>query len=237
MLRFMAKTTRGGAERSIIVTGGTGALGSAVVAAFLEAGDRVLVPWVVKAEADAMPSHARLLLMEADVADSAGAASVVERAVDASGGVDVLVNCVGGFGGGAPVHETDLALWDDLYHLNVRTAVAMSRAVLPGMLERECGVIVSVASRAARDCPAGIAAYSASKAAVVALTRSLSNELAGTGVRVNAVEPTTIDTPANREGMPDADFSEWTPPAEIARVILWLAGRDAEIVSGGVIPV
>jgi NAD(P)-dependent dehydrogenase (short-subunit alcohol dehydrogenase family) len=219
--------------RQVIVTGGTGALGKSVVEAFLEAGDRVVAPWVVEAEAAAMAEHERLLLIQADVSDPSGA----EQVMKAAGGVDVLINGVGGFAGGTPIHETELEVWDRMHHLNVRTAVCMTRAALPTLIARGSGAVINVASAAAHDCPAGIAAYSASKAAIVALTRSLSNELSGTGVRANAVVPTTIDTPANREGMPDADFSAWTLPAEIARVMLWLASPQAKTVRGALVPV
>jgi len=219
--------------RRAIVTGGTGALGREVVGSFLEAGYAVTVPWVVAAEAEAMARNDRLVLLEADVCEPDGA----EQVVAASGGVDVLVNGVGGFAGGTSVAETDLEVWDRLYRLNVRTAVSMTRAALPALLESGGGAVINVASAAAHDCPAGIAAYSASKAAIVALTRSLHNELAGSKVRVNAVVPTTIDTPANRAGMPDADFGGWTPPAEIARVMCWLASDEARTVSGGLVPV
>jgi len=217
----------------VIVTGGTGALGRQVVEAFLAAGDQVVVPWVVAAEAEAMAQHEGMLLLEADVSEAAGAAKVVE----AAGGVEVLVNGVGGFAGGTSVAETELEVWDDLYRLNVRTAVSMSRASLPALVAAGSGAVINVASAAAHDCPAGIAAYSASKAAIVALTRSLHNELSGSGVRVNAVVPTTIDTPANRAAMPDADFTSWTPPSEIARVMCWLASDEAKTVSGGLVPV
>ena len=97
--------------------------------------------------------------------------------------------------------------------------------------------MVNVASQAALDCPAGLAAYSASKAAIVVLTRTLAAENADAGIRVNAVVPTTIDTPANRSAMPGADFGQWTPPAEIARVVRWLCTDEAATVSGGLIPV
>lgn len=221
-------------RRTVIVGGGTGALGRAVVAAFLEAGDRVVVPWIVAAEVDAMPRHERLSLVEADVAEPAGAERVIEQARDAS----VLINGVGGFAGGSPVHETALEVWDRLHRMNVRTAVCMSRAALPPMRAAgRGGAIVNIASRAAIDCPAGLAAYSASKAAVVALTRTLAAENEDARIRVNAVVPTTIDTPANRAGMPGADFSRWTPPSEIARVICWLCGDASAHVSGGLIPV
>lgn len=218
--------------RSVIVTGGTGALGRRVVEAFLREGDRVVVPWFVEAEAQAMTAHDAMVLVEADLSEPDGAAAVVERA----GAVDVLINAVGGFAGGSPVSERDIDVWDRLYRMNVRTAVCMSGAAAKA-LAAGGGSLINVASQAAIDCPAGIAAYSASKAAIIALTRSLHAEMSSSGVRVNAVVPTTIDTPANRAAMPDADFSEWTAPEEIARVMVWLASDSARTVRGGLIPV
>jgi NAD(P)-dependent dehydrogenase (short-subunit alcohol dehydrogenase family) len=222
------------------VTGGSGALGRAVVRAFLAGGDRVVVPWIVPGERDALAaaeapalSSDRLVLVEADVAEEAGAS----RVAAAAGEADVLVNGVGGFGGGAPLHETDLALWERMFRMNVVTAAAMSRAVLPGMLTRRRGVVLCVASRAAFDCPPGIAAYSASKAALVALVQSLQREVAAAGVRVGAVVPTTIDTPANRAAMSKADFSQWSPPERIAAVLHWLASDAAATVRGALVPV
>jgi NAD(P)-dependent dehydrogenase (short-subunit alcohol dehydrogenase family) len=226
--------------RGVIVTGGTGALGRANVEVFLAAGDRVVVPWIVKAERDAIAelwaeaaAADRIRLVEADVADERGAAEVAR----ATGEADVLVNGVGGFAGGTPVHETDLELWDHMYRINVRTAAAMSRALLPGMLAHGRGAIVNVASRAAFDCPATLAPYSAAKAALVALTRTLQNEGRAAGVRVNAVVPSTIDTAANREAMPDADFTSWTAPERIARVVHWLCSDAASSVRGSLIEV
>jgi NAD(P)-dependent dehydrogenase (short-subunit alcohol dehydrogenase family) len=236
----MASKPRKSSGRTAVVTGGTGALGRAVVEVFLEAGHRVVVPWIVKTEREELAAlfrtqteAGRLELLEADVADERGAADVAHVAGEAS----VLVNGVGGFGGGAPIDQTDLALWDQMYRINVRSAVAMSRALLPGMRTRREGVIVNVASRAAYDRPAGLAAYSAAKAAVMVLTETLQKEVSDENVRVHAVVPTTIDTPANRASMPDADFSSWSHPSEIAKVVAWLASDDAETVRGGLIPV
>ncbi|UCE86253.1 MAG: SDR family NAD(P)-dependent oxidoreductase [Deltaproteobacteria bacterium] len=226
--------------RSVIATGGTGALGRAVVRAFLEAGDRVVVPWIVEAERAALmaaePAAAgsgQLVWVEADVAEEDGA----DRVATAAGATDVLINGVGGFAGGSPVHDTPLEVWDRMYRMNVRSAVAMSRAALPGMIARRRGVIVNVASRAAFDRPASLAAYSAAKSAVVALTETLQREVEAYGIRVGAVVPTTIDTPANRAAMPDADPSAWTPPAQIAAAIRWLAGDEAACVRGALLPV
>ena len=224
----------------VVVTGGTGALGRAALRAFLAAGDRVTAAWIVKAERDQVSdlfateiSQARLQLVEADVTEENGARELAHSA----GPTRALVNGVGGFEGGLPNHEADLEIWDRMYRINLRSAAAMSRAVLPGMLEQGSGAIVNVASQAAIDAPAGLAAYSACKAAVAVLTRSLQAEAGPRGVRVNAVVPTTIDTPANREAMPDADFAAWTPPEEIAAVMLWLTSDAATTVRGGLIPV
>ncbi len=175
----------------------------------------------------------RLILVEADVAGDEGAA----RVMAAAGGAEVLVNCVGGFAGGSPVHETELETWDRMYRMNLRTAVALCRAVVPGMIARRAGVILNVASQAAFSRPAGLSAYAASKSGVIVLTETLHHELSGHGVRVNAVSPTTIDTPANRASMPDADFSQWTPPARIAEVLVWLASPAGATVRGGIVPV
>jgi NAD(P)-dependent dehydrogenase (short-subunit alcohol dehydrogenase family) len=124
-----------------------------------------------------------------------------------------------------------------MYRINLRTAVAMTRAALPGMLARGRGVVLNLASRAALERPAGLAAYAASKEAVLVLTETLQKEVAGRGVRVNALVPTTIDTPANRAAMPKADFRLWTPPERIAAVLLFLASEAGATVRGGAIPV
>jgi NAD(P)-dependent dehydrogenase (short-subunit alcohol dehydrogenase family) len=228
------------AARGVIVTGGSGALGRAVLTRFLAAGDRIVVPWIVRREHDAIQAEesaavaeGRIVLVEADVAEDAGARAVVA----AMPGAEILVNGAGGFAGGSPLHETELEVWDRMLRMNLRTAVAMSRAALPGMLARKRGVIVNIASRAAIDRPAGLAAYAASKSAVVSLTESLQREVLAHGVRVNAIVPTTIDTPANREAMPDADFALWTPPARIADVIHFLASDEGSTVRGALVPV
>jgi NAD(P)-dependent dehydrogenase (short-subunit alcohol dehydrogenase family) len=227
-------------KRTVIVTGGTGALGRAVVAHLLSRGDRVVVPWIVPREKDEVQAlwsveleASAVVLVEADVAEQSGAEKVAKAAPQAA----ALIHIVGGFGGGSPVWESELELWDRMYRMNVRTAVAMARAVLPGMLARKDGAIVHISSRAALDRPAGIGAYSASKAAVMVLTETLQKEAGPHGVRVNAIVPTTIDTPQNRAAMPDADFSAWTSPDKIAEVIGWLIGPQGQAVRGGLIPV
>lgn len=226
--------------RTAVVTGGTGALGRAVVERFLAAGDLVVVPWLIKTEREEVAElfgravrSGHVTLIDADIATEEGANRVAAEAPE----VEVLVNAAGGFGGGEPVYEGPIDIWDRMYRINVRTAVCMARAVLPGMIQRKRGSIINVASQAAFTRPAGIAAYNASKAGVVVFTETLQRELAATELRVNAISPTTIDTPANRAAMPGADYSTWTPPAKIAEVIFWLAGEESRAVRGAVVPV
>ena len=230
--------TEGG--RTVVVSGGTGALGRAVVDAFLDAGDRVVAPWIVPAERDALASaradalrEGRLALPEADVAEQAGADAVAR----AAGLAEVLVNGVGGFAGGSSVSETSLEVWDLMYRMNLRSAVALTRAILPSMLARGRGVVVNVAAQAALTRPAGLAAYAAAKDGVLVLTDTLHQEVSERGLRVHAILPSSIDTPANRRAMPRADFSKWTPPSAIAGVVVWLASDAAACVRGARVPV
>jgi len=220
----------------VIVTGGTGALGRTLVEAFVARGDRVAVPWILSGERDSVRALWReraVTLVEADIAEDTGARAVA----DAAGACAVLVNAAGGFDMGGDVDQTPLEMWDALYRMNLRTAVAMTRAVLPGMRERKHGAIVNVTAAPALGAAPGIAAYAASKAGVALLTRSLQEEVAADGIRVNAIVPTTIDTPTNRQSMPDADFSTWTPPERIAQVVLWLTSDAASSVRGALVPV
>jgi NAD(P)-dependent dehydrogenase (short-subunit alcohol dehydrogenase family) len=121
--------------------------------------------------------------------------------------------------------------------LNLRSGHALARAAAPELLRSGRGAIVNIAARAALEHGAGSAAYNASKAAALALFDSLAAELAGSGVRVNSVLPSIIDTPANRAAMPDADFARWPKADDIARVVLFLCSDDARVIHGAAIPV
>ena len=151
--------------------------------------------------------------------------------------MDVLVNTVGAFAGGAPLWETDSKTFDQMLALNLRSGYVLCRAVVPVMLKQKSGTIANVSSRAALDHAAGMAAYAASKAAAVAMIDSLAAELKGTGVRVNSVLPSIIDTDANRKAMPKADFTKWPKPEDIARVIVFLCSEDAGLIHGASVPV
>ena len=229
--------------KSAIVTGGTGGLGAAVVAALLAAGSRVAVPFRKAGELErlresaGLRDEAPLSGVLIDLADETATLDYFESVAEDRGGLDILVNAAGGFAGGKPAHETPWSTWQQQLDVNLKTAVIASRAAAIPMLRRGGGAIVNVSSRPATQDGKNLAAYAAAKRAVLQLTEAMAAELSDGGVTVNAVLPSVIDTPANRAAMPKADFSRWVKPEEIARVILFLVGPDARIVSGAHIPV
>jgi NAD(P)-dependent dehydrogenase (short-subunit alcohol dehydrogenase family) len=229
---------------SALITGGTGGLGSAVIDALLADGWRCVVPWVVQREADRVREHhgealeqGRLVLAQADLFDAAAVASVVATAEGESEPLGALVNLVGGYAAPGKVDQTDVSEFEEQMRLNLRATYLACSAALPHLLERKDGAIVCVSSRAALRPFAGASGYVAAKAAVLAFVDAMSVEYVRMGVRTNAILPSTIDTPANRASMPDADHSRWVEPAEIARVIAFLVGPDSRPISGAHIPV
>ena len=226
-------------ERVVLVTGGSGGLGSAVTEAFLADGWRVAVPTHSAGGSDALTGLAerhegRLTWFPADLATEAGAGEAVARTANWGGRLDAVVHTVGGYAGGAPLHETAVDDWDRMMSINLRSAFLIARAAIPRLPEG--GSIVFVSSRAALKGRKGHAAYAVSKAALLTLAEAIAEEYRGR-VRANAVLPGTIDTPANRASMPDAKHDAWTRPEEIARVILFLASGASGVVSGGAVPV
>ena len=223
-----------------VVTGGTGALGRHVVATLLERGLRVHVPWIVEAEAAQLTDllgdpHPDLVLAEADVADPEGADAFFREVWRSERRLDALCALVGGFLA-APLDQTAPAGWDRMQRLNATTVFLCCRAAAPLLRETGGGAIVTVASLpAVEGGAAGMAAYAASKAAVVNLTRSLAKELRDDRVRVNAIAPEILDTPENRAAMPGADTSRWLAPAAVARVVAFLVGHEGTPVTGSVL--
>lgn len=225
-----------------LVSGGTGGLGRAVTLAFLAEGAHVSVPYFDQKEFDdlkaAASSYAGMLEgQNVDVTDEAAARSFVDGIVSKHEKLDIVVNTVGGYAGGLKLWEMDAKVFDRMLQLNLRSGFALSRAAVPTMLKQGHGAIVNVAAKAAFDHAAGASAYASSKAAAVAMIDSLAADLKGTGVRANSILPSIIDTKPNREAMPNADFSKWPKPEEIARVILFLCSDDATVIHGAAIPV
>lgn len=221
-----------------LITGGTGWLGQAVTAAFLNSGYRVVVPWIAEPELDRMPGHDRLVPIRADLFDPASAREVTEQAAaDPEAPLRAVVNLVGGFAVGGRVHETDIEEFESQLRLNLRPTYLTSQAALPYLIEGGGGAVVCVSSRAALRPFSGAAGYITGKAAVLALVDAMAAEYTRDGIRVNAVLPSVIDTPANRAAQPNADYTKWVTPAEIAEVLLFLCTDSSSVVSGAHVPV
>jgi NAD(P)-dependent dehydrogenase (short-subunit alcohol dehydrogenase family) len=230
------------ADKVVVVAGGTGGLGDAVSRAFLEEDAKVVVTYRKEEEFAALKqaAGAKAVALEGfvvDVTDESAASEFIGGVLSRHGRVDVLVNTVGGYAGGVKLWELETKVFDAMLSLNLRSGYALARAVLPAMLKEKHGSIVNVAAKAAFDHGAGASAYAASKAAVVAMMDSLAADVKGTGVRVNSILPSIIDTVANRQAMPNADFASWPKPEEIAEVILFLCSDKAAVVHGAAVPV
>lgn len=229
-------------DRVAIVTGGTGALGQAVTLRLLGAGAHVAVPWIVEEERArlearvAADQRASLLAERADVTDETAMTAFTEKVLARHRRIDVLVTAVGGFAMGALI-ETDRETWDRMLAMNLTSAFTAARAIVPHMVAAGRGRVVTVASRAVVPPTGGCIGYTVAKAGVIAFTQALAAEVRGRGVTVNAVLPSTMDTPANRAAMPDADPKQWVPVESVAEVIAFLASDEAAHVSGTLVTV
>jgi NAD(P)-dependent dehydrogenase (short-subunit alcohol dehydrogenase family) len=221
--------------RSVLVAGGTGALGGAVLEELVGAGYPVTATWVVERERDRVAERFgdSVGLVQADLMNADAVAEAV-RSVDDLGAV---VNLVGGYASGGKVHETEPEEFQRMLALNLTPGFLLARAAMPRLVEAGGGSYVGVSARAALKPFSGAAGYITAKAGVIAFVQALAAEYRDAGVRANAVLPSTIDTPANREQMPDAKHERWVPPAEIARVIRFLVSDDSRPTSGAAIPV
>jgi len=254
-------------DKIVIVAGGTGALGRAVSLAFFEAGATVIATYRRKEEFEGLAgatgvegsakveftfreqkefeslatatgaAWARLSGMPVDVTDEKDTQRFIESFHSLHGRVDVLVNTVGGYAGGSKAWETGSETYRRMLDLNLRSCFALTKAVVPLMIQHGSGAVVNVASRAAYVPSPGAALYAASKAAALAFMQSLAEEVREHNINVNSVVPSIFDTPANRKAMPKAGFSKWPKPEEIARVILFLCSEDARVVHGAAVPV
>ena len=228
------------AKRTIIVAGGTGALGAAVTRAFLAAGANVAVTYRRREEFDALRAEsnaAKLSGAEVDVTNEDATRKFVQQVAAENSSIDAAVITVGGYAGGKNVWEADASTFDTMIDLNLRAAWVMARAAAPIMIRQNRGAIVNVASRAAYGSSPGAALYAASKAGVLALWASLADELKQHNINVNSVVPSIMDTPANRRAMPKANFDAWPKTEDVAKVILFLCSNDAKLIQGAAIPV
>lgn len=229
-------------DQVVVVTGGAGNLGAAVARGFYRAGARVAVvdrkrEITVEVLGDDVPEGEYCVYVTGNLMDESSVNDVAAEVMERFGRLDILINVAGGHRAGTPIHETPLDTWEFMMNLNARTVFLMSRAVIPHMLQRGRGKIVSVAARAALKGTADSGPYVASKMAVIRLTESMAEELAGHNINVNCILPGTMDTPANRAARPDEDFSRWVTPESMAGVILFLASDLAQDINGAAVPV
>jgi NAD(P)-dependent dehydrogenase (short-subunit alcohol dehydrogenase family) len=225
-------------QATALVAGGSGGLGTAVVADLLAAGWRVVVPWIAERELSRLPDADGLELIRADLFEPDSAAAAASAAAGAPAApLRAVVNLVGGFAMGGRVHETPVAEFERQVLLNLRPAYVTTQAALPHLIAAGGGAVVCVSSRAAVRPFPGAAGYVTGKAAVLALTDALAVEYARDRIRVNAVLPNVIDTPANRAAQPGADYSSWVAPERIAAVIRFLCEDTSDSISGAHIPV
>jgi NAD(P)-dependent dehydrogenase (short-subunit alcohol dehydrogenase family) len=218
-----------------LVTGANGGLGTHVTKALLDAGFAVigLAPKIQQSDFD----HPNFTALPAALDNLAAAKKAADTVIARFGKIDVLAHLVGGFAGGQTVANTDDATFQRMFDMNLNSAFHILRAVLPHMRKEKAGRVIAIGSRAAADPGASVGAYSASKAALVSLIRTVALENKDAGITANVLLPGTIDTPANRKAMPGADVSQWVQPASIASLIVWLAGEAGKDVTGAAVPV
>jgi NAD(P)-dependent dehydrogenase (short-subunit alcohol dehydrogenase family) len=221
--------------RVALVTGANGGLGTQVTQALLEAGFAV-IGLARKIQASDF-DHPHFTALPASLESFDAANKAVETVIAHFGKIDVLVHTVGGFAGGSTVAETDDATFQRMLDINVSSSFHILRAVLPKMRQAGSGRVIAIGSRAAEDPGPGVGAYSAAKAALVSLVKTVARENKDAGITANVILPGTIDTPGNRKAMPKADTSQWVQPASIASLIVWLAGDAGKDVTGASIPV
>lgn len=218
-----------------LVTGANGGLGTSLTQALLDAGATVV--GVSRNIRQADFNHPSFVAIAAELSSGEAANKLVDQVATKFARIDLLAHLVGGFAGGKTIAETDDASFEAMLDLNLKSAFYVLRAVIPQMRRAGSGRIVAIASRAAEDPGPGVGAYSASKAALVSLIRTVALENKDLGITANVILPGTIDTPANRKAMPGADIRTWVQPASIAALIVWLAGEAGKDVNGAVIPV
>jgi NAD(P)-dependent dehydrogenase (short-subunit alcohol dehydrogenase family) len=219
----------------VLVTGANGGLGNYVTQAFLDAGATVVGTSRKIQQSDF--DNSNFTALAAEISTSAGAKTLADEVAGRFGRLDVLAHTVGGFAGGQSIVETDDATFQRMFDLNLNSVFHILRAAVPLLRKTGSGRIIAIGSRAALEPGAGVGAYSASKAAMVSLIRTVALENKDAGLTANVLLPGTMDTPANRKAIPTADVSKWVQPASVAALVVWLASEAGKDVNGSVIPV
>ncbi|MBI4468195.1 MAG: SDR family oxidoreductase [Acidobacteria bacterium] len=225
-----------------LITGAAGALGMVVTRSFLRAEAQVVAAYRTDQTQDALvsldhPDAPELMAVKADVTKEKDVDRLFQSAYDRFGRIDALVNLAGGYIGDIPLAQLEEQTWDHMMAINLKSCFLCCRAALRHMLDQGSGVIINTASRGAVEPYSGAAAYSVSKAGVIALTKAIAEEVRGKQINVNVILPGTIDTEVNRQAMPKADFDAWVSPQAIADLILFLASDEARHIHGAAIPI
>jgi NAD(P)-dependent dehydrogenase (short-subunit alcohol dehydrogenase family) len=217
----------------VMVTGANGNVGQAVARRFTEAGAKVICVGRKEAELTDLVKETNGVLGLADVTDEASLDALVKKIEAEQGPIAALAHTVGGYAAGQPVHESGLDVWDKMLTLNAKSVWITCGRVARHMVEKGVqGNLVAILSKDAYQGRAKTAAYAASKAAAQRVLESMAQELAGQGIRVNGIVPSMIDTPQNRAAAPNADYSKWVQPDDIAAAILFLASGQAHSING-----
>ena len=231
-------------DKVVVVTGATGALGRVVVKTFLDGGAHVVSTYrseqrLKELEDFLGETKGNFSSVQADSLDEVSLLSLFQKVIQQQGRVDVLLNIVGGYKGGADIVDTAVSDWDHMMDLNLKSVFLCSKAALPYMMKQNYGKIVNVASRTAveKRYRSKNGAYAVSKAGVIVLTETLAEEVRKYDINVNCVMPSTIDTPENRRNLAGADSSKWVKPEHIAKVLVFLSSDDSRTINGACVPV
>ncbi len=219
----------------VLITGANGGLGKHVTKAFLDAG--AIVVGTSRKIQQSEFNHPAFTALPGNISTLQGAQALVDQTLSRFKKLDVLVHTVGGFAGGQSIVDTDDTTFQQMIEMNLTAVFHILRAAIPALRKNGDGRLIAIGSRAAVDPGPRVAAYSASKAAMVSLIKTAALENKDAGLRANVILPGTIDTPANRAAMPNAETSKWVQPSSIASLIVWLAGDGAKDVNGAIIPV
>lgn len=222
------------AGKVVIITGASGGLGAFVTKAFLDGGAKVA--GVDRSERSRNADHPALSHFAVQLEDAPAVDKLIADVLSMHGRIDAVVHLVGGFAGGERIDQTSDRTWESMIAMNLRPAWELARAVLPVMRRARRGSFIAIGSAAALDPVAGLGAYGASKAALISLVRTISVENLDHNIRANIVSPSTMDTPANRAAMPEADPKVWVQPANVASLLVWLVSDAGAEVNGAVIP-
>ena len=222
----------------VLITGGTGALGRAVAQAFGTSNAITVVTYIIDEEMKDVKTKIKTIaeLVKADITKEDQAKNLVSHVIETYDRVDILVNVVGGYLGGKSVAELDETEWDKMMSMNLKSAFLISKHVIPLMVSAKHGKIVHISSRTGLKSDGYDSAYSASKSGLIRLVESISEEVKEDNINVNCILPSTIDTEANRNAMPNSDFSKWVKTEDLANLVLFLCSDEAKLINGAAIP-